>query len=49
MNLHNIFLPLEDIFQAEEGVAEFDNKEILVILIEAYENEYYPIKPSAPI
>jgi len=48
-DLHNTFLRLDIIFQAEEGTPEFDEMEILVTLIEAYENRYYPITPPDPI
>ena len=40
---------LEAIFQAEEGTAEADEMEVLVTLIEAYENKHYPIGPADPI
>ncbi len=43
-DLTNAFIRLESIFQAEEGTLEATEMEILVTLIEAYEEEYYPIK-----
>ncbi|KKW75936.1 XRE family transcriptional regulator [Acinetobacter sp. AG1] len=43
-DLTNVFIRLESIFQAEEGTSEAEEMEILVSLIEAYEDEYYPIK-----
>lgn len=43
-DLTNAFIRLESIFQAEEGTPEAKEMEILVVLIEAYEDEYYPIK-----
>ena len=43
------FVRLESIFQAEEGTAEADEMEILVTLIEAYENKHYPILLPDPI
>lgn len=43
------FRRLEEIFQAEEGSAEADEMEILVTLIEAYENKHYPIGPADPV
>jgi HTH-type transcriptional regulator/antitoxin HigA len=43
------FQRLENIFQAEEGTPEYDEMEILVTLIEAYENKHYPITPPDPI
>lgn len=48
-DLHEAFERLERIFQAEEGTPEADEMEILVTLIEAYENKHYPITPSDPI
>jgi HTH-type transcriptional regulator / antitoxin HigA len=43
------FHHLETTFQAEEGTAEADEMEILVTLIEAYENKHYPISPVDPV
>ena len=43
------FRRLEAIFQAEEGTTEADEMEILVTLIEAYENKHYPISPADPV
>lgn len=40
---------LEAIFQAEEGTPEADEMEVLVTLIEAYENKHYPIDPPDPV
>jgi HTH-type transcriptional regulator/antitoxin HigA len=40
---------LEGVFQAEEGTPEADEMEILVTLIEAYENKHYPIGPADPV
>jgi HTH-type transcriptional regulator/antitoxin HigA len=40
---------LEVVFQADEGTPEADEMEVLVTLIEAYENKHYPIGPSDPI
>ncbi len=40
---------LDVIFQADEGTPEADEMEILVTLIEAYENKHYPIGPADPI
>jgi HTH-type transcriptional regulator/antitoxin HigA len=44
-----MFQRLEAIFQAEEGTPEADEMEILVALIEAYENKHYPISPADPV
>ena len=48
-DLKAAFARLEMIFQAPEGSAEADEIEILVTLIEAYENRHYPIGPADPI
>jgi HTH-type transcriptional regulator/antitoxin HigA len=47
--LHEAFHRLETVFQAEEGTPEADEMEVLVTLIEAYENKRYPIGPPSPI
>ena len=44
VELTNAFIRLESIFQADKGTSEAEEMEILVVLIEAYEEEYYPIK-----
>lgn len=43
------FRRLEEIFQALEGTPEADEREVLVTLIEAYENKHYPVAPPDPI
>jgi len=48
-DLKEAFLRLEGIFQAKEGTPEADEMEILVSLIEVYENNNYPISPPDPI
>ena len=48
-DLDAAFRKLEPIFQAEEETQEADDRDILVTLIEAYENKYYPIKSNDPI
>ena len=48
-DLQQAFRHLEGIFQAKEGTPEADEMEILVTLIEAYENQHYPISPPDPI
>ncbi|HAA44769.1 MAG: hypothetical protein XD36_3108 [Halomonas sp. 54_146] len=48
-DLRAAFQRLEAIFQAEEGTPEADEMEILVTLIEAYEEKHYPIAPPDPI
>ena len=47
--LQNAFHQLERVFQADEDTAEADERDILVTLIEAYENKHYPISPPDPI
>ena len=41
-DLTNAFIRLESIFQADEGTPEAEEMEILVNLIEAYEDKYSP-------
>lgn len=48
-DLHAAFRRLERVFQAEEGTIEADEMEILVTLIEAYEQKHYPIAPADPV
>jgi HTH-type transcriptional regulator/antitoxin HigA len=48
-DLRQAFCRLEVIFQAQEGTPAADEKEILVTLIEVYENKHYPISPPDPI
>ncbi len=48
-DLQAAFKRLEVIYQAQEGTAEADEMEILVTLIEAYENKNYPISAADPI
>lgn len=48
-DLHAAFRRLERVFQAEEGTIEADEMEILVTLIEAYEQKHYPITPADPV
>lgn len=43
------FQRLEVIFQAEADTPKADEMEVLVTLIEAYENKHYPITPPDPI
>ena len=45
-DLSAAFERLEVIFQAQAGTPEFDEMEILVTLIEAYERVHYPIAPA---
>lgn len=48
-DLATAFRQLETVFQAETGSPEADERDILVVLIEAYENAHYPISPPDPI
>jgi HTH-type transcriptional regulator / antitoxin HigA len=48
-DLQNAFYQLESVFQAKKGTVEADEMEILVTLIEAYENKNYPISPPSPV
>jgi HTH-type transcriptional regulator / antitoxin HigA len=43
------FQRLETIFQAEPHTPEADEMEVLVTLIEVYENKHYAISPPDPI
>ena len=48
-DLRAVLRHLETIYQADEGTAEADEREVLVTLIEAYENKHYAIGPADPI
>lgn len=48
-DLRGAFQRLEAIFQAADDTPEADEMEVLVALIEAYENRHYPIYPPDPI
>ena len=48
-DLTNAFKRLETIFQAEAGTPEADEMEVLVTLIEVYENKHYSIESASPI
>jgi len=48
-DLRDAFARLELVFQAQEGSSEADEMEVLVALIEAYENKHYPINAADPI
>ena len=47
--LREAFGRLELVYQAKEGTTEADEIEILVTLIEAYENKHFPISAADPI
>lgn len=48
-DLQAAFARLEHIFQAQPGSAEADEMEVLVTLVEAYENKHYPIHVTDPV
>lgn len=48
-DLTQAFMRLEAIFQAADNTPEADEREVLVTLIEAYENKHYPINQPDPI
>ncbi len=48
-DLRTAFLRLEPIFQAQEGTPETDERDVLVTLIEAYEQKHYAISSADPV
>jgi len=48
-DLQRAFERLEKIFHAEEGTSQGDEREVLVTLIEAYENKHYDFGPADPV
>jgi HTH-type transcriptional regulator / antitoxin HigA len=48
-DLHAVFRRLERIFQAADGTRDADERDVLVTLVEAYENRHYAISPPDPI
>ena len=48
-DLRAAFKRLELVFQAAEGTPQADEMEVLVTLIEAYEQKHYPIGPADPV
>ena len=48
-DLRAVFRHLEGLYQADEGTPEADERDVLVTLIEAYENEHYAFGPADPI
>ncbi|GAC1304466.1 MAG: DNA-binding protein [Steroidobacteraceae bacterium] len=48
-DLKRAFRRLEKVFQAEEGTAQADERDVLVTLIEAYENKHYDLGPADPV
>jgi HTH-type transcriptional regulator / antitoxin HigA len=48
-DLSAAFRHLEGIFQADEGTPEADERDVLVTLIEAYENKHHALGPADPV
>jgi len=48
-DLRDAFARLSSIYQAQAGTPEADEMEVLTTLIEAYENQHYPIAPPDPV
>ena len=48
-DLKAVFRRLESLFQAEEQSAEADERDVLVTLVEAYENKHYDFGPADPV
>ncbi|VAW43949.1 hypothetical protein MNBD_GAMMA02-1438 [hydrothermal vent metagenome] len=46
-DLQNAFKQLEQVFHAKKGTTEAGEMEILVTLIESYENKHYTFNPPA--
>jgi len=48
-DLKAVFRRLESIFQAEEQTTDADERDVLVTLVEAYENKHYDFGPADPV
>ena len=48
-DLRATFRSLESIYQAAEGTPDADERDVLVTLIEAYENKRYWVGPADPV
>ncbi|MEI6458083.1 MAG: transcriptional regulator [Pseudomonadota bacterium] len=48
-DLQAAFRRLEAIFQAEDETPEADEREVLVTLVESYENKHYDFGPADPV
>lgn len=48
-DLKREFRRLEKIFQAEESTAQADERDMLVTLVEAYENKHFDFGPADPV
>jgi HTH-type transcriptional regulator/antitoxin HigA len=49
VDLKRAFRRLEKVFQAEEGTAQADERDVLVTLVEAYENKHYDFGSADPV
>ena len=47
-DLKRVLRRLESIFQAEEQTPQADERDVLVTLVEAYENKHYDLGPADP-
>ena len=45
-DLKGAFRLLEEIFQVAEGAAQAEERDLLITLIEAYENEHHDLGPA---
>ena len=48
-DLKAVFRRLDSIFQAEEHSREADERDVLVTLVEAYENKHHDFGPADPV
>jgi HTH-type transcriptional regulator/antitoxin HigA len=48
-DLRRVFARLEQIFQAEDGTPEADERDVLVTLVEAYERKHHDFGPADPV
>ena len=48
-NYQNALARLDVIFDAKKGLKESDEADVLALLIDEYENQYYPIEAPDPI
>lgn len=48
-DLKRVFRRLEKIFQAKDGSPQADERDVLVTLVEAYENKHYDFGPADPV
>ena len=48
-DLKKVFRRMEKIFQSAEGTAQADERDVLVTLVEAYENKHYDFGPADPV